>query len=95
VAVHSDKWPCGQRRIPYALGNVQHIADRFAVEFVGVGMDGNIIAGDPDSPVAAIGYATPLFAVADAVVAHVSDGMKEVGSTSANGAHGPATAAGR
>jgi murein DD-endopeptidase len=95
VAVHSEKWPREHRRMPYAVGNVQRIPDRFAVEFVGVGMDGGIIAGDPDSPVAAIGYATPLFAVADAVVAHVSDGMKEVGSISANGAHGPATAAGR
>jgi hypothetical protein len=80
--------------MPYALGNVQHIAGRFAVDFVSVGADGSITAGDPDSPSAAIGYAGPLFAVADAVVADVSDDINEVGSISVNGSHGPATAAG-
>jgi murein DD-endopeptidase len=94
VAVHSDKWPRGHRRMPYSVNSVQRIPGRFAVDFVGVDRAGRISTGDPDNPAAAVGYSAPVLAVADAVVADVHNDIKEAKSISVNGAHGPAATAG-
>jgi murein DD-endopeptidase len=77
-----------------ALGSVDHrrsfvpvdgryrIAQRFAIDWVQVGPDGNFFHGDAKSNKNFYGYGAQVFAVADAVVSDMKDGLAEnIGSS--------------
>lgn len=94
VAVHQPDWPRGHRRVFYSNGQAIHLPGRFAIDFVGVDDAGRTSTGDPDNPQDAIGYGSPVRAVADALVVVAQDGMAESGSIRGNAAHSPEQAAG-
>jgi len=94
VAVHQPDWPRGHRRVFYSNGQAIHLPGRFAIDFVGVDRAGRTSTGDPDDPRKAIGYGSPVSAVADARVVVAQDGVAESRSIRGNAAHRPEQAAG-
>lgn len=94
VAVHQPDWPRGHRRVFYSNGQTIHLPGRFAIDFVGVDGSGRTTTGNPDDPRHAIGYGSPVIAVADARVVVAQDGLAESRSILGNAAHRPEQAAG-
>jgi hypothetical protein len=94
VAIHGYAWERGHRRVFYALDGVARVPGRFAVDFVKLDDEGRIARGNPDLPGNALGYGTPVLAVADARVAAMRDGMPESATVSGNPSHPGNEAAG-
>ena len=91
VAVHSPEWARGHRRVVRDNGA---IPGRFAIDWVAVDDEGRTSRGDADRPADTLGYAVPVLAGADAIVAAVRDGMAEHPGIAANPRHRLEDAAG-
>jgi hypothetical protein len=87
VAVYSPDWPRGHRRVFYAIAGTAHLPGRFAIDFFKVDDQGKTTQGDSDRVQDALDYGAPVFAVADARVVAIRDGIPEGEKISQNHKH--------
>jgi murein DD-endopeptidase MepM/ murein hydrolase activator NlpD len=67
----------GHRRAAPAFGVQRRIAQRFAIDWLQIGSDGQTFSGDPLRNASYHAYGAPLLAMADGVVAGARDGIAE------------------
>jgi hypothetical protein len=77
LAVNGPGNAAVHRRALLALDGSTRIAQRFAIDWVKFDDDGSTYTGDPESNAAYHAWGEEVLAVADAVVAHVQDGIAE------------------
>jgi hypothetical protein len=65
------------RRSFNAVDGAEHLAQRFAIDWVQLGADGRMLSGDPKSNASYHAYGAPVLAVADGRVSAVTDGLPE------------------
>jgi murein DD-endopeptidase MepM/ murein hydrolase activator NlpD len=77
LAANGPSNTSGHRRALVPIDGGTYIAQRFATDWARIGADGRLVDGDPVDNASYHGYGAEVIAVADAVVASVTDGIPE------------------
>jgi murein DD-endopeptidase MepM/ murein hydrolase activator NlpD len=94
VAVYSDEWPRGHRRVFYEAGGHARLPGRFAIDWMKVDAQGRTLRNDSGLAASSLSYGAEVLAVADARVVAARDGVTEAARISDNQAHPHPDAAG-
>jgi murein DD-endopeptidase MepM/ murein hydrolase activator NlpD len=94
VAVYSDEWPRGHRRVFYETGGHARLPGRFAIDWMKVGAHGRTLKDDSGLASSSLSYGAEVLAVADARVVAARDGITEAEKIADNHAHPHPDAAG-
>lgn len=94
VAVYSDKWPRGHRRVFITANGHARLPGRFAIDWMKVDDHGRTLKDDSGLAASSFSYGAKVLAVADARVAAVRDGVTEAGRIADNKSHPHPDAAG-
>ena len=77
TAVYHPSWERGHRRVIYTSDGVGRIPGRYAIDFIKMDNDGRYASGNEDTITHWLGYGAPVLAVADGIVASVSNDFPE------------------
>jgi murein DD-endopeptidase len=94
VAVYSDEWPRGHRRVFYGTGGHARLPGRFAIDWMKVDAQGRTLRNASGLASSSLSYGAEVLAVADARVVAARDGITEAARISDNHAHPHPDAAG-
>ena len=94
VAVYSDAWPRGHRRVFIETRGHARLPGRFAIDWIKVDSHGRTLKDDSGLVASSFSYGAQVLAVADARVAAVRDGVSEATRIEDNKAHPHPDAAG-
>lgn len=94
VAVYSDEWPRGHRRVFYETGGHARLPGRFAIDWMKVNGQGKTLRDDSGLASSSLSYGAEVLAVADARVVAARDGVTEAEKISDNHKHPHPDAAG-
>lgn len=94
VAVYSDGWPRGHRRVFITTHGHARLPGRFAIDWMKVDDHGRTLKDDSGLATASFSYGATVRAVADARVAAVRDGVTEAARIADNKSHPHPDAAG-
>lgn len=94
VAVYSDAWPRGHRRVFYETDGHARLPGRFAIDWMKVDAQGRTLRNDSGLASSSLSYGAEVLAVADARVVAARDGITEAARISDNHAHPHPDAAG-
>ena len=94
VAVYSDAWPRGHRRVFIEARGHARLPGRFAIDWMKVDRQGRTLKNDSGLAASSWSYGAKVLAVADARVAAVRDGITEAARIADNKTHPHPDAAG-
>ena len=94
TAIWNPLWERGHRRVYYSQQGVARIPGRFAIDFVKLDSSGKLTAGSPETVSQYYSYGAEVIAVADGVIASMTNDFKESATISANADHAPQFASG-
>lgn len=94
VAVYSDIWPRGHRRVFITTDGHARLPGRFAIDWMEVDEHGHTLRDDSGLVASSLSYGAKVLAVADARVAAVRDGVTEATRVADNKTHPHPDAAG-
>lgn len=94
VAVYNPAMERGHRRVFYATDGSATLPGRFAIDWMKVGADGKLAAGDADIPANHHGFGAEVLAVADGTVVALRDDMPDPATVSGRPRPGIADASG-
>jgi murein DD-endopeptidase MepM/ murein hydrolase activator NlpD len=94
VAVYSDKWPRGHRRVFIETNGHARLPGRFAIDWMKVDDQGRTLKNDSGLAASSYSYGAKVLAAADAYVAAVRDGVTEARLIADNQSHPHPDAAG-
>ena len=94
VAVYSDAWPRGHRRVFIETRGHARLPGRFAIDWMKVDRQGRTLKNDSGLAASSWSYGATVLAVADARVAAVRDGVSEAARVADNKNHPHPDAAG-
>jgi len=94
VAVYSDAWPRGHRRVFIETHGHARLPGRFAIDWMKVDPQGRTLKDDSGLTASSWSYGAKVLAVADARVAAVRDGISEAARIADNRTHPHPDAAG-
>lgn len=94
VAVYSDEWPRGHRRVFYETNGHARLPGRFAIDWMKVDAQGKTLRDDSGLASSSLSYGAEVLAVADARVVAARDGITEAAKISDNQKHPHPDAAG-
>ena len=94
VAVYSDAWPRGHRRVFIETHGHARLPGRFAIDWMKVDSRGRTLKDDSGLVASSLSYGAKVLAVADARVAAVRDGVSEAARIADNKSHPHPDAAG-
>ena len=94
VAVYSDAWPRGHRRVFIEIHGHARLPGRFAIDWMKVDNRGRTLKDDSGLAASSLSYGAKVRAVADARVAAVRDGVSEAARIADNKTHPHSDAAG-
>lgn len=94
VAVYSDIWPRGHRRVFIETDGHARLPGRFAIDWMKVDRRGRTLKNDSGLTTSSFSYGAKVLAVADAHVAAVRDGVTEAARIEDNKSHPHPDAAG-
>ena len=94
VAVYSDAWPRGHRRVFIESDGHARLPGRFAIDWMKVDRQGHTLKDDSGLTTSSFSYEAKVLAVADARVAAVRDGVTEAARIEDNKSHPHPNAAG-
>lgn len=94
VAVYSDEWPRGHRRVFIETNGQARLPGRFAIDWMRVDGQGKTLKDDSGLAASSYSYGATVLAVADARVAAARDGVTEAARVADNASHPHPDAAG-
>ena len=94
VAVYSDIWPRGHRRVFITANGHARLPGRFAIDWMKVDAHGRTLRDDSGLVASSLSYGAKVLAVADARVAAARDGVTEAARIADNKTHPHPDAAG-
>lgn len=94
VAVYSDEWPRGHRRVFFETHGQARLPGRFAIDWMKVDAQGKILRDKSGLAASSLSYGAEVLAVADARVVAARGGITEAVRISDNKAHPHPDAAG-
>ena len=94
VAVYSDEWARGHRRVFYATAGHAHLPGRFAIDWMKVDVRGRTLTNDSGLTSSSLSYGAEVLAVADARVVAARGDVTEATRIADNHAHPHPDAAG-
>jgi len=94
VAVYSDAWPRGHRRVFIRANGRARLPGRFAIDWMKVDQHGRTLRDDSGLAASSYSYGAKVLAVADAQVAATRDGVTEAERIADNKTHPHPDAAG-
>jgi len=94
VAVYSDIWPRGHRRVFITANGHARLPGRFAIDWMKVDAHGRTLKDDSGFVASSLSYGAKVLAVADARVAAARDGVTEAARIADNRTHPHPDAAG-
>lgn len=93
AAIHDPSWERGHRRVVYTVDGVKRIPGRFAIDFMKLDSV-HYVQGNEDSIYNWLGYAQPVLAAADGIIASVRNDFPESSTLSAHPDYKPEQATG-
>lgn len=94
AAIYDPSWERGHRSVFYTVGGKARIPGRFAIDFMKLDHQGNVVKGDRDTVKNWYGYGAEVLAVADGTIASARDDFPESPTISGHPRHPAAKATG-